>query len=281
MIGVPHTRDGAEIRCDRFTVRSCDRPAVHDYHAVTLHLSGRPLVTQDGRWEVVPGDLQLVPAGTPHQHDAGQHDAAEPAEGIGVAFCAACVTAGGLGDLLRPFDAVRRGRSPLLRPPDAVGARIRALLLLLEDECRRTDTTGPRARRALLELLLLELGRLDASATVPASDGLVADTLAWLETHAFEDIGPSDVAAALARSPTHLTTVVRARTGQTIGQWIVALRMAEARRRLGETDERIDVVGERVGYLDPSHFSRVFRRVHGISPTDFRRTRGAPPSGRG
>jgi AraC family transcriptional regulator, transcriptional activator of pobA len=65
--------------------------------------------------------------------------------------------------------------------------------------------------------------------------------------------------------------VVRAETGQTVGQWIVALRMAEARRRLRETDERVDIVGERVGYPDPSHFSRVFRRVHGLSPTAFRR----------
>ena len=54
--------DSAEIRCGRYTVRSPCRTtaAVHEYHVVALHLSGHALVTQDGRWEVAPGDIQLI-----------------------------------------------------------------------------------------------------------------------------------------------------------------------------------------------------------------------------
>jgi AraC-like DNA-binding protein len=46
--------------------------------------------------------------------------------------------------------------------------------------------------------------------------------------------------------------------------------MAEARRVLSHSDEMIDVVAERVGYADPTHFIRMFRREHGVTPAAWR-----------
>jgi len=72
-------------------------------------------------------------------------------------------------------------------------------------------------------------------------------------------------------SPGHLTTTVRQLTGRTVLQWIVERRMAEARRRLIDTDEDIDVLGERCGFPDPTHFIRTFRRHHQTTPQAWRR----------
>jgi len=47
--------------------------------------------------------------------------------------------------------------------------------------------------------------------------------------------------------------------------------MAEARWRLRGTDERVDIIAERVGYADVTHFIRLFRRVHGLTPAAWRR----------
>ena len=59
-------------------------------------------------------------------------------------------------------------------------------------------------------------------------------------------------------------------TGKSVVQWIVSGRMAEARRLLLQTDEMIDVIAERVGYADPTHFIRMFRREHGATPAAWR-----------
>jgi AraC-like DNA-binding protein len=36
--------------------------------------------------------------------------------------------------------------------------------------------------------------------------------------------------------------------------------------------ERIDIIAERVGYADPTHFIRMFRREHGTTPAAWRNT---------
>jgi AraC-like DNA-binding protein len=47
--------------------------------------------------------------------------------------------------------------------------------------------------------------------------------------------------------------------------------MAEARRRLRATDERVDAIATRVGYADVTHFIRQFRRAHGMTPSAWRK----------
>ena len=46
--------------------------------------------------------------------------------------------------------------------------------------------------------------------------------------------------------------------------------VAEARRRLRSTDEIVEVIAERVGYADATHFIRLFRRAHGVTPAAWR-----------
>ena len=75
----------------------------------------------------------------------------------------------------------------------------------------------------------------------------------------------ADVAAALALTPGHLTTLVRRKTGRTVQQWITQRRMQQARRLLTETDAAVAVISRRVGYPDVSYFIKRFRAEHGVT----------------
>ncbi len=57
---------------------------------------------------------------------------------------------------------------------------------------------------------------------------------------------------------------------QTPLNWLKNYRLSQARRLLVETDERIGHIAWQVGYNDPLHFSRDFRRLIGLSPSKFR-----------
>ena len=81
----------------------------------------------------------------------------------------------------------------------------------------------------------------------------------------------ADYARALGCSATHLNRLTHAHAGQSPAAFLAGLRMQEARRLLAYTLMDVAEVGYRLGYEDPSYFSRAFRRETGLSPSAFRR----------
>jgi AraC-like DNA-binding protein len=61
--------------------------------------------------------------------------------------------------------------------------------------------------------------------------------------------------------------------GVPIGEYVLQRRVIEARRLLGETDEPIKVIAERLGYRDVYFFTRQFKKKVGVAPGAYRRSR--------
>lgn len=80
----------------------------------------------------------------------------------------------------------------------------------------------------------------------------------------------ADYARALSVSPTHLSRVVRAATGEPASRLIDVRVMREARRNLAYTHLSISTIAYSLGFTDPAYFSRVFTRALGLSPRAFR-----------
>jgi len=59
-------------------------------------------------------------------------------------------------------------------------------------------------------------------------------------------------------------------TGFSPSQYFIGLRMARARQLLIETQRSVIDIGLEVGYSSPSHFSQVFRREVGVTPSAYR-----------
>jgi len=94
---------------------------------------------------------------------------------------------------------------------------------------------------------------------------------ALLEAHFRAHWTVADYASALAVTPTHLSRVVRAATGEPVSRRIDAQVIREARRQLAFTSLSIASIAYMLGFADPALFSRVFARVAGCSPRRFRR----------
>jgi AraC-like DNA-binding protein len=153
-------------------------------------------------------------------------------------------------------------------------------LQALDRELRERRLGYQDAARAFLELLLIAIFRAILPANInPQPNPLVEEILAVIDKRYAEPLSLRQVASAVGRSPSYVTSVVRQQTGLTVLEWITERRMEEARRRLRETDEDVAIVAERVGYVTTNHFLRQFRRAHGQPPGAWRRAL-FHPSGR-
>jgi AraC-like DNA-binding protein len=242
--------------------------------------SGRARHSED--IDVRAGEVYLVPAGVEHQ----PVDMAD-LEGWVVSFDPV---------LLRSLELprapggprVRGGAKPIperslflrgllrLRPGPARTQRIQRHVAEMEAELGDAPLGWENAAHAWLVLLVSELRReLQEHAPLlpPTSSGLVRDALTFIEAHCLEPLSLQDVSAALGRTPSHLANAVRRETGLTVGDWLREHRMVEARRLLLGSDASVELVADRVGYADVTHFIRVFRRVHGKTPRAWREER--------
>lgn len=252
------------------TTAPCHTPVTHSYAVLTFHTHGQARVEQNGEWNLREGDVHLVPAGAPHRTLEQRR-----MESWGLAFCVPCFAAGGAASLLAPFERVRDGAAAVVHIPAERQTFLAGLFTELADvgaHPRGHGDTLAAVQRSLLTLILAEVERAaDTNDVHPGPGrGVAVAALRFIERHCLGRLTLHEVAAAVGRSPAHVTTALTRATGRSAVQWIVSGRMAEARRLLLHSDERIDEISGRVGYADPTHFIRMFRREHGATPAAWR-----------
>jgi AraC-like DNA-binding protein len=136
---------------------------------------------------------------------------------------------------------------------------------------------GVHAHLSLLLLSLLRLAGPGAPIGPPAEDPVLDAVFDFIERRYRHPIGLADLARAAGRSASHLTTVLRRRTGLSASEWVTERRMSEARRLLVATDLKLGDIARRTGYGEPESLIRSFRRLHRMTPAAWRaRHRGDP-----
>jgi AraC family transcriptional regulator len=81
----------------------------------------------------------------------------------------------------------------------------------------------------------------------------------------------NELAEAVDIHPTHLTRVFRQFERCTVGDYIREARIEFARQRILANDPLVEIALA-AGFADQTHFTRSFKRITGMTPTEFRRT---------
>ena len=92
-----------------------------------------------------------------------------------------------------------------------------------------------------------------------------------LESHYSQPYTLTELSKQYNISPSTLSHRFSAATGMSVMEYLLSCRMASAKRMLAGTKMGIGEIVERCGFSDNSNFSRTFKRLNGMSPTDFRR----------
>lgn len=72
-------------------------------------------------------------------------------------------------------------------------------------------------------------------------------------------------------STSYLTLLIKRETGKTFGELLTEIRMEQAERLLTETNRKTYEVAARCGFANTTYFSTVFRRIYGMTPTEYRK----------
>lgn len=99
----------------------------------------------------------------------------------------------------------------------------------------------------------------------------LAEIKEYLDEHYTEKIVLDDLAERYYINKYCLTKIFKETYGSTISNYLIAMRITKAKQLLRFTDMTVDEIGSAVGMSDANYFSRMFRKVEGISPREYRK----------
>lgn len=246
----------------------------HDHLELALILSGEGRYRfEDGIIPVKEGDVLIINPGVKHQALAcpeAETPATEffvGASDFQISSCAQnslpvpegrhVLHAGGelWQRLFRIYSAMeaekavcRQGRYFMLK-----SYLIQMILLIVREECKPAESGG------------------DALESVNRKY-IVEQMVNYFEDHYSEKISLEQIAENMYLSPFYISKVFKSETGDTPIRHLINLRLEKARERLaGGWAGSIQQVAASVGYDDAYHFSKLFKKRYGISPSQARK----------
>lgn len=92
----------------------------------------------------------------------------------------------------------------------------------------------------------------------------------FVEERYMEDISVQDIASALHYSEAYFCKLFKQYFGQNFVSYLSEYRIRKAKAELRRANANIKEIGKAVGYQDSNYFAKVFKRVTGQSPSEYR-----------
>lgn len=97
-----------------------------------------------------------------------------------------------------------------------------------------------------------------------------SELTAWIVAHLQADLSVEALARKANLCPRHFSRSFKERLGQSPAAFVEELRLVEATRRLGDSDDTIDRIAASLGFGSADSFRRSFERRYRVSPTAYR-----------
>ncbi|MEW9699415.1 response regulator [Paenibacillus sp. SI8] len=102
------------------------------------------------------------------------------------------------------------------------------------------------------------------------SDRSIEVAQQYIRTHYHADLSLEKVAAIVYLNPAYFSQLFKQKTGQGFKEYVIHLRLEQAKQLLMNPKMKLADIAERIGYQDMRHFSQVFRKKYGVTPSEYR-----------
>ena len=110
-----------------------------------------------------------------------------------------------------------------------------------------------------------------------AGEKLTQAAKAYVEAHSAEKFSLQAVAGALYVNGSYLLRTFKAHTGRTLLWYHNYVRCEKAKALLARPDKSVSQAGEEAGFVSSSHFSHIFKKITGLTPSEYRASHLADP----
>lgn len=247
----------------------------HDYPEMAFVLSGAGKYHIEGEiCEVREGDLLIINPGVKHQALLSE-DSATPTTEFFVGF-----TDIQIPDYPHNYLPVPNG-GHIIHTTGELRQKLSRICSAMETEnavCREGRYFMLKAY--LMQMILLVIREQCGTAAPPGSCAfesvnkkyVVEQMLNYMEDHYNEKISLDQIAENMYLSPFYISKIFKSETGDTPIRHLINIRLEKARALLEQGDgSSIQKVAATVGYDDAYHFSKLFKKRYGISPSQARK----------
>lgn len=251
-----------------------ETPHSHDFTEIVLILDGEGEFYLDGQvYPVQKGDILLLNPGTVHQSRLTHPEC--PALEFYAAFT-------NVHFRNMEENNIRFSCTPvLIHPKEKTFLSLSRLAAEMNAETEQAHPGRYFMLKACLIQMLLLLYR--AQAECPKTDiagytfestnkKYVAEQIVdYMDQHYNEKISLDRIAENMYLSPFYVSRIFKSEIGTTPINYLINMRMEKAKQLLTvNSDVSIQEIAQRVGYEDAYHFSKLFKKHYGESPTKYR-----------
>lgn len=126
---------------------------------------------------------------------------------------------------------------------------------------------------------------LPLAPTKGSGEKAIEVALQYIKEHFHEELSLERIAAVVFLNPAYFSQLFKLKTGQGYKEYVTSLRLEQAKLLLLNPGLRLADIAERVGYQDMRHFTQMFRKKYGLTPTEYRQqenisilmSKGTPP----
>ncbi len=126
-------------------------------------------------------------------------------------------------------------------------------------------------QRVMTAILKMRGETEDEEKQAPVNDKMIDSVVADIRDHYMEDISLTSLAAKYNVSMGSLSKMIKDHLQLNFSDYIASLRIQRAKELLSDETLSIQEIAEIVGYNDYFYFTKVFKKIEGISPSKYRK----------
>ncbi|MGB8451468.1 MAG: response regulator [Anaerocolumna sp.] len=117
---------------------------------------------------------------------------------------------------------------------------------------------------------ITDLTRHMANRKKKQSESIVAKAINFMNENYKKDISLDDVSREVNINPYYFSKRFKEGTSVNFIDYLTGIRIKKAKELLADPNLSIKEIGMRAGYSDPNYFSRIFKKIENITPSEYR-----------